>query len=148
MFGGPISFIARRLKVVATSTAEAEYAAAAATCKEIIFIRNIVADLDLPLFGPTLLNVDNQAAIKIAENIGVTKHSKHFRDSIHYFRELVEHRIVHPQFVGTKDQLADGFTKALDKTNFRIWCDKILDTRNRKPLAKSVAKRRYRYKKK
>ena len=35
MFGGPISFIARRLKVVATSTAEAEYAAAAATCKEI-----------------------------------------------------------------------------------------------------------------
>ena len=145
LYGGPICFTSKRLNVVALSSAEAEYAAAAASCKEIHFIRNVLTDLDIKLQGPTILAVDNQAAIKIAENMGVTARNKHFKDTIHYFRDQVDHQCVKPVYVSTRDQLADGLTKALDKTNSRTWTDHVVFTKDRKSLAKSVARKRYRY---
>ena len=70
---------------------------------------------------------DNQAAIKIAENLGVTGRNKHFIDAIHYFRHSVDHGVILPTFVRTVHQCADGFTKALGKGPFRDWCKKLLD---------------------
>ena len=121
LLGGVISYGAKRIKVVATSSAESEYAAAAYTCKEIVFVRNICDFLGIKLDGPTVICVDNQAAIKVAENLGVTGRNKHFTDSLHYFRHLVYHQIVVPTFVTTKHQRADGYTKALGPTEFKAW---------------------------
>ena len=121
LYGGPVSFTAKRLKVVALSSAEAEYAAASYACKEIVFVRNVLSDLGVHLDGPTVLAVDNQAAIQIAQNMGVTSKSKHFVDAIHYFRHLVDHRVVEPTFVRTTHQHADGFTKVLGKRPFATW---------------------------
>ena len=121
LFGAPVSFASKRLKVIALSSAEAEYAAAAYACREIEFVRHILSDLGFSLSGPTVLAVDNQAAIKIAENMGVTGRTKHFSDAIHYFRHVVEHRVVVPIFVRTNNQHADGFTKALGKGPFKSW---------------------------
>lgn len=121
LYGAPVSFAAKRLKVVALSSAEAEYAAAAYACKELVFVRNVLGDLGFRISEPTVLAVDNQAAIKIAENLGVTGRNKHFTDAIHFFRHLVDHRVVTPTFVRTTAQHADGFTKPLGKGPFRAW---------------------------
>ena len=121
LFGGPVSFAAKRLKVVALSSAEAEYAAASYACTEIAFVRNVLADLQFQLSGPTVLAVDNQSAIRIAENLGVTSRSKHFVDAIHYIRHLVDHNTVTLSFVRTDAQRADGFTKILGKGPFKLW---------------------------
>ena len=75
----------------------------------------------LTVNGPTVLAVDNEAAIKIATNLGVTARNKHFADALHYFRHLVDHLVVKPTFVRTTMQRADGFTKPLGKTLFRPW---------------------------
>ena len=72
------------------------------------------------------LAVDNEAAIKIAENRGVSGRTKHFSDAIHYIRHMIDHFIVRLRFVTTHDQLADGFTKPLDKSKFRPWCNRLL----------------------
>ena len=72
--------------------------------------------------GPTVVAVDNQAAIKIADNVGVTGRTKHFGDAIHYLRHLVDHAVVRLTFVRTDVQHADGFTKPLGKGPFRAWC--------------------------
>ena len=125
-YGGPISFSAKRLKVVSLSSAEAEYAAASYTCKEIMFIRNVCNDLGVQLDGPTILAVDNQAAIKIVENMGVTGRNKHFEDSLHYIRHLYDHRVIKPIFVTTRNQRADGFTKPLEKSTFTSWRTSLL----------------------
>ena len=42
-----MSFASKQLKTVAFSSCEAEYAAASYACKEIEFVRNICADMDL-----------------------------------------------------------------------------------------------------
>ena len=126
LFGSPISFVAKNLKIVALSSAEAEYAAASYCCKEVQFVRKLLGDLGFPPKGPVVVAVDNQAAIKIAENIGVTGRTKHFTDAIHYFRHLVDHRVVLPTFVRTNYQRADGFTKPLGKGPFREWMKNLL----------------------
>jgi hypothetical protein len=107
--------------VVALSSAEAEYAAASYACRELVFVRNVLVDLGFPITCPTVICVDNKAAIEIAHNIGVTSRNKHFVDAIHFFRHLVEHRVVVPTHVLTKYQRADGFTKCLGKSPFREW---------------------------
>ena len=121
LYGAPVSFAAKLLKVVALSTAEAEYAAASQTCREIQFVRNVCRDLGITLHGDLVLAVDNEAAIKIANNAGVTGRNKHFTDAIHYFREMVECKSIYPAHVSTHLQRADGFTKALDNKKFRDW---------------------------
>ena len=126
VFGGPVAFAAKRLKVVAHSSAEAEYAAASYSCKEIAFVRNVCNELQLRLDGPICLGVDNEAAIKIANNRGVTGRTKHFSDAIHYIRHMIDHLFVRIHYVSTHHQLADGFTKPLSKTLFRSWCARIM----------------------
>ena len=124
--GAPISFTSKQLKVVALSSAEAEYAAASYACRELVFVRNVLVDLGFQLKHPTVLCVDNKAAIEIAHNLGVTSRNKHFVDAIHYFRHLVDHRIVIPNHVVTQHQRADGFTKCLGKSMFRQWTHMLL----------------------
>ena len=126
LYGGPVAFAAKRLKVVAHSSAEAEYAAASYSCKEIAFVRNVCSELELGVSGPVCLAVDNEAAIKIAENRGATGRTKHFSDAIHYIRHMIDHLVVRLRYVSTHEQLADGFTKPLDKGKFRTWCSKLL----------------------
>ena len=126
LFGGPVAFAAKRLKVVALSSAEAEYAACSYSCKEIAFVRNVCNELDLKLMGPVMLGVDNDAAITIANNRGVTGRTKHFSDAIHFVRHMIDHNYVRLRWVSTKVQRADGFTKPLDKTTFRSWCSTLI----------------------
>ena len=106
--------------------AEAEYAAASYASKEVAFVRNVCLELELGLDGPVCLAVDNEAAIKIAENRGVTGRTKHFSDAIHYIRHMIDHRFIRVRHVSTNNQLADGFTKPLDKTKFRAWCSHLV----------------------
>ena len=39
---------------------------------------------------------------------------------------MIDHLIVRLRFVTTHDQLADGFTKPLEKGKFRAWSSKLL----------------------
>jgi hypothetical protein len=113
-----VAYVSKLLKIVAWSSCEAEYAASAYAVKEINFIRNICSELQCPLQGSLVLAVDNTAAINVANNLGVTGRTKHFRSSIHYIRDEVMLQRLTIHHVRTDFQLADLFTKALDKTTF------------------------------
>ena len=89
--------------------------------KEIEFVRNVCADLGFPLTSRVMLAVDNKAAVQIIENSGVTARTKHFKDSIHYVRELYHLQRLAVKHVVTALQRADGFTKPLDKQKFNAW---------------------------
>ena len=103
------------------SSAEAEYAAASQTCREMTYIRNVCGDLGLVLRGRLCLAVDNTAAIAICENPGVTARNKHFSDAVHYVRHEYDHGRIRLVFVTTDKQRADGFTKPLESAAFHKW---------------------------
>ena len=83
-------------------------------------------DLGFSSIHPTVVCVDNKAAIEIAHNLGVTSRNKHFIDAIHYFDTLVDHRVIVPAHVLAQYQRADGFTKCLGKSPFKIWLCMLL----------------------
>ncbi len=115
MAGGPIAFSSRKLNVIADSTALAEYSAGSSCAKEITFVRNLCNELGFVIPGPIVLALDNQASIKIAEDNGAGKLTKHFDFAVHRLRDDVECMRIKLTFVNTHDQTADIFTKALDE---------------------------------
>ena len=121
LYGGVVSFASKFLKIIALSSAEAEYAGASQACREMAFVRHVCSDLGLELQGPLCLGVDNKAAIAICENAGVTGRNKHFDDSIHFTRDEYEYGRMRPVFVTTDRQRADGFTKPLEGSTFMNW---------------------------
>ena len=123
--GGPTQWESSKQKIVATSTAEAEYTALAEAVKEAIWIKKILHDLRLPIKS-IALHEDNQACIKIAENPVFHKRTKHIDVRAHLVRHHLEAGNISIPYVNTEDQLADMLTKPLAKFPFERNASRLL----------------------
>ncbi|XP_044380592.1 secreted RxLR effector protein 161-like [Triticum aestivum] len=114
----PVSWTSQKQKVVAISSCEAEYvAAAAATCQG-IWLSRLVAELLGTKPEKFTLLVDNKSAIALAKNPVFHDRSKHIDVKFHFIRDCVEERVLEIEHVGTQNQLADILTKALGRVRF------------------------------
>lgn len=127
--GGPILWYAQKQRLVATSTAEAEYRAAVSAIDEISLIRRLGYELGIfTTEEPTKLLIDNQSAIHMLKNAKegkVTKGKKHIEIS----RKFIQYHInktVLLEHVNSSDQLADIFTKPVTKKIFQDIKNKIM----------------------
>ena len=107
---------------VALSTCEAEYMALREAIKEAIYLSSILNQLKKePKLGSFLLSIppiltDSESARKLGENPEFHKRSKHIDITYHFIRECISEKRVKLAFVRTIEQLADGFTKGLNKS--------------------------------
>ena len=69
----PISWLSLKQKVVALSTCEAEYVAAATAACQVVWLRRLLGELTGVEAHPTALMVDNQPAIALAK-MGARQH--------------------------------------------------------------------------
>ena len=65
--------------------------------------------------SPVILYCDNTNAINISKNLVMHAKTKNIAIKYHYLRELVEDKKVKMEYVNTKEQIADIFTKPLPK---------------------------------
>ena len=119
----PVAWKSKLQRVIATSVAEAEYMALADCCHEIIFMRQLFAELFHKEQPPTLIRVDNQAAIKVAE--GCASSMGHVRVRFHFARQCVEENIAQLQYCPTNEMIADMFTKPLAKPKVSQFCQQL-----------------------
>lgn len=110
-------------KCISTSSAEAEYVAAAAAAKDLTWIRALAKEWHISLSPePTALHhplmIDNQGAIAMANANGPTRRSKHIDICHHYLNEKTRAGIILPTHVPTTKQKADMFTKPLPRLKF------------------------------
>lgn len=112
--GAAVTWSSRRQPIVALSTMESEYIAASDSCREAIWLRRIIGELDKSQETTTPLLCDNESAISLAQNPEAHKRSKHIDVRYHFIREQVVKKVIDVSYVNTKDQLADILTKALD----------------------------------
>jgi hypothetical protein len=125
-FGSRIfSWCSKKQEVIAQSTAEAEYVAATAAANQVLWLRKILADLDMEQKKATRVNVDNQAAIAISNNPIFHGKTKHFKLKYYFLREVQKNEEIQLIYCRTEDQLADILTKPLSKTRFEILRNKI-----------------------
>ena len=94
---------------VLTSSTEAECHALVHACKENTWQKEFVQELQLFQSLPqTIVYQDNKSAIRLAENAGQHKRSKHFGIEFDALREKIEER-----YLPTEDVHADVLTKSL-----------------------------------
>ena len=116
--GTPLSWSARKLRLVPQSSTEAETASLCNACKAMMFVRNMfdfmLSTLELPIHCFT----DNEGTRLGVRNPGATQRTKHYELYLHYSRKLFLDKIIEVNWVGTNDMIADIMTKPLDKTTF------------------------------
>jgi hypothetical protein len=113
LYGSPIAWKSRGQKSVTLSSTEAEYVALSEVATEIIFVRDIIVFMGIPVELPIVVHVDNVGAIYLSNKAGSTTRTKHVDTRYHYFREYIEDGVLLVRFVRTDENDADIFTKNL-----------------------------------
>lgn len=117
LYGNAISWASRRQSCVATSTCHAEYMALGVAARESVWIQSLLSDI----FGGqfiTTLRCDNTAAIKVANDLHLTKRSHHVTREFHYVNEQIHDGNLLLEWIDSPNQKADIMTKSLGSIIF------------------------------
>jgi len=86
-------------------------------CQQAMWITNLFGEIGFPILPITICS-DNQGSLFISSNPVQEKQTKHIDIHYHYIRECIEDNKVSVVFVPGNDNLADMFTKNLDRVKF------------------------------
>jgi hypothetical protein len=101
------------------SSGAAEVYAAANATMDFLHLSYVVDEMkNIPFPKPIILDMDNTTAKAFMENTCFKSKLKHIDVRQHWLRMLRDKNIVIPRHVNTFDNLADLFTKILDKNTF------------------------------
>uniref|UniRef100_A0A453EM98 Retrovirus-related Pol polyprotein from transposon TNT 1-94 n=1 Tax=Aegilops tauschii subsp. strangulata TaxID=200361 RepID=A0A453EM98_AEGTS len=123
--GSPITWATQKQRVVALSSCEAEYVAAASAACQAVWLARLLGELLNREPDRVLLKVDNQSAIALCKNPVFHERSKHIDIRYHYVRSCVEEEQISVEHVRTEAQLADILTKPLARVRFQEMKEKI-----------------------
>lgn len=115
---GLVSWSLRKQSTVAQSTTDSEYMSAAESCREAVWLRQLLECVDLGPDGATPILCDNEAANILSEDPSFHSCSKHIDIRYHYIREKCEDSSVIMRYIRSEDNVADILTKALPAPQF------------------------------
>ena len=132
------SWYSKKQTTVATSTMEAEFIAIFHGSQQGAWIRQFYDQIGLPLQEPLAIFSDSQSAIAVAKGEQTHQRSKHLDVKLMSVRERIDRKQVSLDYVSTKDNCADIFTKSLSRDLFQfhveylgfVSLDEILPTSN------------------
>ncbi|BET03524.1 Hydra magnipapillata [Nesidiocoris tenuis] len=125
--GGPIGWCSRRQPIVALSSTEAEYIAAADCCKEVMYLCSVIEELINAKIQVCLM-VDNQSSISLIKTGVVNRRSKHIDVRYHYIFEKFQSGDIDVKYCSTDCQVADMLTKPLGKVKFEKHANFVMST--------------------
>ena len=132
--GCPITWSSKLQPLIALSTTEAEYIALSTALRDVIGIQHLMNELNskgfkfsgsIPLMHCKVFE-DNQSCIEIATNHKTRPRTKHLSVRFHHFRSHVVRKRISIQYINTKYQLGDIFTKGLPRDQHKHLCDWLM----------------------
>ncbi|GJV75434.1 hypothetical protein Tco_1507018 [Tanacetum coccineum] len=114
-----ISRQCKKQTIVATSTTEAEYVAAASCCGHVLWIQNQMLDYGFN-FTNTKIHIDNVSTICIMKNPVYHSKTKHIEIRHHFIRDSYEKKLIRVEKIHTDLNVADLLTKAFDGPRFNF----------------------------
>ncbi|GJW91860.1 putative ribonuclease H-like domain-containing protein [Tanacetum coccineum] len=114
-----ISWQCKKQTIVATSTTEAEYVAAANCCGQVLWIQNQMLDYGFNFIN-TKIYIDNESTICIVKNLVFHSKTKHIAIRHHFIRDAYEKKLIQVLKIHTDDNVADLLTKAFDVSMFQF----------------------------
>jgi histone deacetylase 1/2 len=115
IFIGPnlVSWCAHKQALVSSSSTEAEYKALTNATTELIWVEALLKELGVKLRVKPCLWCDKLGATYLSANRVFHARTRHIEIDFHFVRERVAENRLDIKFISAKDQVADGFTKAL-----------------------------------
>ncbi|GKG19908.1 hypothetical protein Tco_0377007, partial [Tanacetum coccineum] len=109
----------KKQTIVATSTTEEEYVAAANCCGQVLGIQNQMLDYGFNLMN-TKIYIDNESIICIVKNLVYHSKTKHIVIRQYFIRDAYEKKLIQVLKIHTDDNVADLLTKAFDFSRFQF----------------------------
>ena len=127
LYGNPVTWSTDKQTNVALSTSEVEYIAISSGFKEAKYFINLM-QVEMKLrVTPIRSRVDNIGAGYMAEQSVTNKRTKHINLRYHYVREEIsEFKNFEMEYVATKANTSDIFTKPLDRGLFEFHRDTLM----------------------
>eukprot|EP00253_Pinus_taeda_P036696 PITA_36696 len=119
------SWCRRKQKSVVLSSSKAKYMAASTTLCEAIWLRNLLVNLFRRNMEATKIMCDNQSCIKLSDNPVFHDRSRHIDIQCHFAKDCVQRGTVQLSYTPTGEQVADILTKALGKSKFDYFREKM-----------------------
>ncbi|GJZ60039.1 putative ribonuclease H-like domain-containing protein [Tanacetum coccineum] len=120
-----ISWQCKKQTIVANSTTEAEYVAAANCCGQVLWIQNQMLDYGFN-FMNTKIYIDNESTICVVKNPVSHSKTKHIEIRHHFIRDSYEKKLIQVIKIHTDQNVADLLTKAFDVSRTSVSCVKLL----------------------
>lgn len=121
----PVLWVSKLQTEIALSTTEAEYIALSQAMRDLIPMRTLLTELATLTnftFGDTITHStvfeDNKGCVELANAPKMRPRTKHIAIKYHHFRSHVARGDIKIQWIDTKHQLADIFTKPLAEPLF------------------------------
>ncbi|GKA03081.1 putative ribonuclease H-like domain-containing protein, partial [Tanacetum coccineum] len=114
-----VSWQCKKQTIVAISSTEAEYVAAASCCAQVLWMQNQLLDYGFN-FMNTEIHIDNESTICIVRNPVFHSKTKHIQIRHHFIRDCYEQRLINVVKVHTDDNVADLLTKGFDLARFNF----------------------------
>ncbi|GJX18614.1 putative ribonuclease H-like domain-containing protein [Tanacetum coccineum] len=114
-----ISWQCKKQTIVANSTTEAEYVAAAHCCGQVLWIQNQMMDYGFN-FMNTKIHIDNESIISVIKNHVAHSRTKHIEIRFHFIRDCYEKRLIEVIKIHTDSNVTDLLTKGFDVTGFNL----------------------------
>jgi hypothetical protein len=121
----PVSWQSTKQRVVALSSCEAEYIAAATAACQGVWLARLLSELKDAEIQVPVLRVDNKSTISLVKNPVHHDRSKHIDVRYHLIREYEQTCQITVKFIRTEEQLGDILTKPLGNVKFRELSNKI-----------------------
>jgi hypothetical protein len=109
-----IQWSSKKQDCVALSTAEAEYIGITEACKSSLFFTHLLKELRLPTNHGVICG-DNISSLQMSSHKVKHQKTKHIDIRYHFIREKVLARAIKLEYINTKNNIADGLTKNLDR---------------------------------
>ncbi|KAG7912925.1 hypothetical protein KL927_005439 [Ogataea polymorpha] len=116
--GAPITWRSKKQTTVALSSTEAEYMALGDALRELLWLKQLLDQLEIKSSEPPTLYCDNTGALSLMKHPAFHPRTKHIDIRHHFIRQHLTSNDFISKHVSSGMNLADPLTKALDKPKF------------------------------
>ena len=110
-----VSWTIKKQNYISQSIAEAKYVVVVENCSNVVWLKKLLKGMMEDINNPIIIYCDNTNSLNISKNPMMQTKNRHIDIKYHYLRELVQDKTARMEYVNTKEQLADTFTKTLPK---------------------------------
>eukprot|EP00253_Pinus_taeda_P031054 PITA_31054 len=120
-----VSWLSKKQSSISLSTTECKYIAATDCCTQILWMKEALKDLDICTNQPITIYCDNTSAISLNKNPVMHSRTKHIPIKYHFLCEQAAEQNIVLEYISTKEQIADIFTKPIPREAFEHLCQNM-----------------------